>query len=50
MKKVKWFYALQKDYVYIEEFFMLGSQADPTALELFKYLCEEHSKKKRRYK
>lgn len=31
--------------MYVGEFFMLGSQKGPFALEVFEDLCEEHSKK-----
>ena len=50
MKRVKWFYELHRDCVSTEEFFTLGSQEGPTALELLEHPCEEYSKKKHRYK
>lgn len=36
--------------MYVGEFFILGSQESPSALELFEDLCEKHFRKKHRYK
>lgn len=43
---VKWLYSLQRNCIYVGEFFILGSQGGSLCLYALRKLCEEHTKKK----